>query len=246
MAAKPRFISSLAEQRKRNALALKAAREKKRITEVFHEVCISRLFLVKPRQISTLAELAWLDDLILFRQCITSTSNKYLSKGWSTTGSAKDFTAWYGMTPSRIARLDILIKALVSQREELVKVQESTIQASQRASQITKTLEGSDQDPELSARLHVALNSAKAVVDYVYFKKWQLANDISWYKIGITSDPNRRDVEQNAIPAPAQTICCIRVSSMERARLIESSVHNILVDYRIKGAGNRELFELST
>jgi hypothetical protein len=124
MAAKPRFISSLAEQRKRNAIALKAAREKQRLTEVFHEVFIARLFLVKPRQISTLAELAWLDDLILFRQCIQSTSDNYVSKGWSTTGSSKDFSAWYGMTPSRIARLDVLIKALVSRREELVKVLE--------------------------------------------------------------------------------------------------------------------------
>jgi hypothetical protein len=245
MSSKPRFISSLAEQRKKNAEALRVARQTKKLTEIFHEVFIARLFLIKPRQVTTSTELAWLEDLILFRQCVRDSSFRSVSKGWYITGSGTSYSATYGMTPSRIARLDVLIESLSRRKEELIEAEKLAIQTNRRASQTTKDFEASEHDPHLAARLDLALGSAQEAAGYVYFKKWELNNGTCWYKIGITSDPNRRDSEQNVMPVPVQTICCIRVSSMEKARLIESTVHDLLSAHQIKGASNRELFELS-
>lgn len=245
MSSKPRFTSPLAEQRRKNAEALRVARETKKLTEVFQEVFIARLFLIKPRLIATSAELAWLDDLILFRQCVRDSSFKSVRKGWYITGTGVSYSATYGMTPSRIARLDVLIESLSRRREELFQDEKASLQASQRMTQIATQLEALEQDPHLTARLEIALKSVEERAGYVYFKKWQLNAESCWYKIGITSDPSRRESEQNVLPVPPQTLCCVRVANMEKARLIEAIVHDLLSDYQIKGAGNRELFELS-
>ena len=237
--------SFLARHRKTKADALRVVRQTKKLTEVFHEVFIARLFLIKARQVATSTELAWLEDLILFRQCVRDSSFKSVRKGWYITGSGENYSATYGMSPSRIARLDVLIESLTRRREELVDAERSAKQASRRASQMAKGSEALEHDPYLTEKLDLALKSAQEADGYVYFKKWELNKDTCWYKVGITSDPSRRDSEQNVMPIPVQTICCIRVSSMEKAKLIEATVHDLLSDRRIKGAGNRELFELS-
>ena len=229
----------------KNAEALRVVRQTKKLTEVFHEVFIARLFLIRPRQVATSTELAWLEDLILFRQCVRDSSFRSVSKGWYITGSGVNYSATYGMTPSKIARLDVLIESLTRRREELVDAEKSAMQTNRRASQMAKGSEASEHDPYLTAKLDLALKSAQEAAGYVYFKKWELSKNTCWYKVGITSDPSRRDSEQNVMPVPVQTICCIRVSSMEKARLIEATVHELLSEHRIKGARNRELYELS-
>ena len=66
-----------------------------------------------------------------------------------------------------------------------------------------------------------------------------------WFKVGITNNPDRREIEQNVLPVAAETIVCVDVGSIERARAIEVVIHQVLDDQRIKDANNRELFHLS-
>ena len=78
---------------------------------------------------------------------------------------------------------------------------------------------------------------------YVYFKEWNL-NGHLWYKIGVTNNPKRRDSEQNVLPVAPKTLALLRVSSIEVAKEIEKSLHKLLESERVKGAQNREIFEL--
>jgi len=78
---------------------------------------------------------------------------------------------------------------------------------------------------------------------FVYFKCWSLPS-ITWYKVGVTNDPQRRDSEQNILPVPAITLLIILAGSMRHAYAIESAVHRVLNECRIRGANNRELFQL--
>jgi hypothetical protein len=66
-----------------------------------------------------------------------------------------------------------------------------------------------------------------------------------WFKVGITNNPDRRDTEQNVLPVAAETIVCVDVGSMDRARAIENVIHQVLEEQRIKDANNREVFHLS-
>ena len=79
---------------------------------------------------------------------------------------------------------------------------------------------------------------------WLYFKRWTLGDDTTWYKIGITSDLDRRDSEQNILPVPSETIEVLSVSSKIKAREIEKNLHRALEAFNIKSAGNRELFTL--
>ena len=63
-------------------------------------------------------------------------------------------------------------------------------------------------------------------------------------KIGITNNLNRRDVEQNVLPVPAVTLKLMEVQSMDQAAAIERALHQQLTDWKVTGAGNRELFHL--
>ena len=65
-----------------------------------------------------------------------------------------------------------------------------------------------------------------------------------WYKIGITNDLRRRDAEQNVLPVPATTLQSVRFFSIEHARTAEKVFLEILSKNRIKGANNKELFNL--
>jgi hypothetical protein len=66
-----------------------------------------------------------------------------------------------------------------------------------------------------------------------------------WFKVGITNNPDRRETEQNVLPVAAETIACVDVGSMDRARAIEAAIHQVLEEQRITDANNRELFHLS-
>ena len=78
---------------------------------------------------------------------------------------------------------------------------------------------------------------------YVYFKEWNVKG-CRWYKIGITNNPKRRDAEQNVLPVPPKTLAMLDLNSMDLAKAIETSLHDLLEKDRIKDAQNRELFEL--
>jgi hypothetical protein len=87
--------------------------------------------------------------------------------------------------------------------------------------------------------------TAKHPRGYVYLKRWRMPTGVSWYKVGVTSNPSRRHSEQNVLPVPAETIACVEVESMERARSVEADFRRLLAAQRIRDASNRELYELT-
>lgn len=106
-----------------------------------------------------------------------------------------------------------------------------------------------DADASLARRLLMACTAARnttaeAARCYVYLKMWS-TDSFSWYKVGITTDPTRRDGEQNVLPVPARTIALLTVDSADDARAIEKSIHKTLDKKLIRKANNRELFTLS-
>ena len=101
-------------------------------------------------------------------------------------------------------------------------------------------------DMELCLKLQSQIVQATtAVKGFVYFKKWCLPTGEAWYKVGITNNLKRRDGEQNVLPVPPISIAAVAVASMEHARVIESAMHQVLNEWKIEGAQNRELFKLS-
>jgi hypothetical protein len=102
-------------------------------------------------------------------------------------------------------------------------------------------------DTALPSSLAPRINeTAKHPKGYVYLKRWQMPGGVSWYKIGVTSNPRRRDSEQNVLPVPAETIACVEVESMERARSAESDFRRLGAAQQIRDASNRELFQLNS
>lgn len=100
-------------------------------------------------------------------------------------------------------------------------------------------------DQDLLDKLWNELSRVEPPTGYVYLKRWSVRGESPWYKLGITSDPKRRESEQNVLPVPAETLFCYDVGSIERARLIESKIILVLGGHKIIGAQNRELFHLS-
>lgn len=101
-------------------------------------------------------------------------------------------------------------------------------------------------DNALAEALSEAMNAARrSSQGYVYLKQWSLPDGTRWFKLGITSNPKRRDAEQNVLPVPARTIRCIETRSMEQAAAIERALMSQLVDLKVRGARNKELFNLS-
>jgi hypothetical protein len=109
----------------------------------------------------------------------------------------------------------------------------------------TGTEDASHADNDLLESLIAGIGEGSNSKGYVYLKRWCMGDGRSWYKIGITNNPERRDAEQNVLPVPAETIACIEVESIERARSIEARIHRSLAPYRIREAKNRELFHLT-
>ena len=79
---------------------------------------------------------------------------------------------------------------------------------------------------------------------YLYFKVWVLPDNSKWYKIGISNNLDRRDAEQNVLPAPPTTLCSVKFFSIDYARVAEKQFHSVLRRHRITGAKNKELFTL--
>ena len=103
-----------------------------------------------------------------------------------------------------------------------------------------------DPDTVIPGSLVSRINeTAKHPKGYVYLKRWRMSGGVCWYKVGVTSNPNRRDSQQNVLPVPAETIACIEVESMERARSAETDFRRSLAAQRIRDASNRELYELT-
>lgn len=100
-------------------------------------------------------------------------------------------------------------------------------------------------EKSLLMALTAAIDKAPQGSGFLYFKRWTMPDGSAWYKVGITNDPNRRDAEQNVLPVAADTLACIDVGGMERARNIERAIHSTLDAQRITDANNREIFHLT-
>ena len=106
-------------------------------------------------------------------------------------------------------------------------------------------LQGVQENDEILSTLRSEIKSSLSVQPgYLYFKKWTVDLN-TWFKIGITNSPNRRDSEQNVLPVPAETLCLVRMDTMDHARAAEKAFHKVLEKRRIRGAKNKELFQLS-
>lgn len=128
------------------------------------------------------------------------------------------------LNPARLQNLKDKLSALSLEADELQGVQEND--------EILSTLRS-----EIQASLSIQPG-------YLYFKKWTVDLN-TWFKIGVTNSPNRRDSEQNVLPVPAETLCLVRLDTMDHARAAEKAFHKVLEKRRIRGAKNKELFQLS-
>ena len=98
---------------------------------------------------------------------------------------------------------------------------------------------------ELSTNLMENINKdLKNVEGYLYIRTWKINKQTQWFKIGITNDLERREMEQNVLPVAAKTLATAKVASMDHARSIEQSIHKVIEDFKINNANNNELFKL--
>ena len=104
---------------------------------------------------------------------------------------------------------------------------------------------GEDSDIELVRNLvdrtkqYISENEA-----YLYFKCWSLKDGTKWYKLGVTVDLERREREQNVLPVPSQTLEQVSFDSQDAAYAAEKAFLQVLEEFKIKDANNRELMEL--
>ena len=105
---------------------------------------------------------------------------------------------------------------------------------------------GEDSDIELVRSLvdltkqYISENEA-----YLYFKCWSLKDGTKWYKLGVTVDLERREREQNVLPVPSQTLEQVSFDSQDAAYAAEKAFLQVLEEFKIKDANNRELMELN-
>ena len=98
---------------------------------------------------------------------------------------------------------------------------------------------------KLSTNLMENINKdLKNVEGYLYIRTWKINKQTQWFKIGITNDLERREMEQNVLPVAAKTLATAKVASMDHARSIEQSIHKVMEDFKINNANNNELFKL--
>jgi hypothetical protein len=79
---------------------------------------------------------------------------------------------------------------------------------------------------------------------FLYLKAWAMSDGRRWYKIGVTTDLERRDSEQNVLPVPATTLHIVKFQHIQHAKAAERCFHAELEKMRIRGARNKELFSL--
>jgi hypothetical protein len=223
------------------------------LAEKFTEVYILKLSTTKPTRVVDL-EIAKeiLSDIRMLRgYAIDASDNRLqapdslckvkLKKGWG-----KHFNrSIYVTTASRIVRLDLLIEALEERVVQLEADKRQKAAALQLSRQASKQLARKGYDNKLASALWHALDTTPPTVGFVYLKRWSMPDGNCWYKVGITINPDRREIEQNVLPVAAETIACVDVGSMDRARAIEAVIHQVLEEQRITDANNRELFHLS-
>ena len=147
--------------------------------------------------------------------------------------------------PNQLKRLRVTSLEL---KQYIARVKKENQDAKLRAKRIfheTKERNSDVFDKNLAAELITAIETARnSSGGYVYLKQWTLSDGSRWLKIGITNNLNRRDVEQNVLPVPAVTLKLMEVQSMDQAAAIERALHQQLTDWKVTGAGNRELFHL--
>jgi hypothetical protein len=198
---------------------------------------ILRLMRTKPAKIEAIEDIKELLSDIERLLLHVIDSSGYGIKGWN--------GIRYGMTSSKIARLKLHRDDLKERRDELLEEARQNDLAKSRAQQAAMRFARAGQDTTLASALWHALETTPSTVGYVYLRRWSMPDGSAWYKVGITNDSARREAEQNVLPVAAETIVCVDVGSMDRARAIESVVHQVLKEQQITDANNRELFHLS-
>ena len=104
---------------------------------------------------------------------------------------------------------------------------------------------GEKENIDFSKLLFETINKdLKEMEGFIYLRRWKVSDGTTWFKIGITNNLFRRESEQNVLPVAAQTLATAKLASMEQARTIEKSIHNVISKYQIKGSNNKELFRL--
>ena len=225
-----------------------------KLQEDYTEARLLRLFSTKPRKLDN-CELASeiLHDIKRFRFFARDTHYDSLKvdyidkprKGWNCVLSNGRLVNYYFTTSARIARLDLLIEDLgvrVTQLETEDRHATEAVDRSRKAALLFKQV---GQDNSLAGALWHALDTSPPIVGFVYLKMWSMPDGSCWFKVGVTNNPDRREIEQNVLPVAAETIACVDVGSMDRARAIEAVIHQVLEEQRIVDANNRELFYLS-
>ena len=170
-------------------------------------------------------------------------------KGWNVKHIASgrdDFSTGYHLTTSsRIAKIDLLIEDIDERISQLKAKKQQAAEALARSKRASMQFSGVAQDKGLAGALWHALETTPPTVGYVYLKRWTMPDGSCWFKVGITNNPDRREIEQNVLPVAAETIVCVDVGSIDRARAIEAVIHQVLEEQRITDANNRELFHLN-
>jgi hypothetical protein len=217
------------------------------LSEKFTEAHLLRLAATKPARINDLKQaLQSLYDIKEFRFYLRDSAD-YVSegfkykRGWGIHRSQPVYVA----TTSKIAKFDLLIEDLEERVSQLEKEDSQKTEALKRSMEAARKFARIGQDKKLAGALWHALDTTPPTVGFVYLKRWTMPDGSCWFKIGITNNPDRRETEQNVLPVAAESIICVDVGSMDRARAIEFVIHQVLEQQRIKDANNRELFHLS-
>lgn len=232
----------LAKARRMEAKA-KAEAAAEAAFEKFSETYILRLMRTKPAKLKDcLHATQVLQDLREFYRYVRCSKDSYIENGWNTSGFS---ISCYGMTISKITKLKVLLEDVEARVNQLKADERQQAESLRRSKIAARQLVRAGQDGELASALWHALENTPPTVGFVYLKRWEIPDGSCWFKVGITNDPNRREVEQNVLPVAAETIACIDVGSMDRARAIEAVIHRVLDEQRITDANNRELFHLS-
>lgn len=243
---KPSRTAAAKHAERQREYALRQARQTRQAMNLrrrFSEENILRLMRTRPAKITTVEDVEDVQTDVSDFLAHAIDSSIYGIRGWSDVGI--NGGERYGMPASKLAKLRLLRDDLAERRDELFEKNRREKLAQRRAEESARKFSMGGQDATLAGALWHALDTTPPTVGYVYFKRWSMPDGTSWYKVGVSNDPGRRDVEQNVLPVPAQTIVCVDVGNMDRARAIEAVIHKVLKDQRITDSNNRELFHLT-
>jgi hypothetical protein len=149
------------------------------------------------------------------------------------------------VSEAKQARMKLLIEDVNERILALERLAAKEVRAKRQALIASAHFDSIAEDTQLAGYLWHALDTAPPTVGFVYFKRWSMPDGSRWFKVGITNNPDRRETEQNVLPVAAETIVCVDVGSMDRARRIEAVIHQVLEKQRITVANNREIFHLN-